>query len=79
MQTLSLNIHSNPVRVPEEIYLREGVRIIDGMPVMVFRAHPDSPCETCEFPLGSNLKHPVVDGEIDVRLVCGGIHVRMTR
>lgn len=79
MQATLYNPSILPVRAPEEIYLREGLKFINGEPVMIFRAHPSSPCDTCEFPLGSNYKHPLVDGENDVRLVCGGFYVRMTR
>lgn len=66
------------VRTPEEMYLREGPKVIHGKTVMIYRAHPSSPCEICEFPLGSNYKHPLVPGETDIRLVCENIHVRMT-
>lgn len=61
----------------DEIYVRDGVKIIQGEQRLVHQAHRDSTCDYCEMPLHRESRHPVVDAELGVSQVCGGYFVRL--
>lgn len=60
----------------EEIYLREGMRQIDGKIYLVHMAHRDTTCDYCESPLSNERRHPLVATD-DIHEVCGGYFVHL--